>query len=357
MLPTKLSFFLYLSCCITGVLYANEPDKDAQQLNQRCAPCHGSYGQGTSGANAPRLAGLPAWYLEKATRDYLKNARKNPLMVEVSGLRQMTDQQITRLSQWLSEQNIGEDPAYDIKMTQGDEQAGQNKFNADCKSCHGRSGYGKKKKDAPPLAGQYPAYLMASIKAFFHKERYHDNDPIDDTFDDISDSQARNILAWIAKLDDKKQLKNKMFKPRLSSNYFNSQTVFQISSVQQSILSMHAKKGLTLSQVTDAILKKAAEIGTPTLPDKPDSLETATVVNFKFCEPRHIKQLLSTVPLIASYDPCRITVVKTANDISLMTINLEMLIDGMQLPLDTQHTALVINQDMLAIMNAVANFQ
>ena len=343
---------LFLFCFVVTHNYADTSEQ-AEQLNQRCAPCHGLFGQGTPGANSPRLAGLPAWYLSKATEDYKKNARKNALMVEVSGLKQMTDKEIEQLSKWLSRQAINKDPAYDIKMTQGDALAGQDKFNADCKSCHSKKGYGKKKKDAPPLASQHPAYLLASIKAFFHKDRYHDNDPIDDTFDDISDVQARDIMAWMATLDAKKQQPGFVFKPSSLPKSVANSSGYSIDSVQQTIISMPAEKNVTMHQAIAAMRARAEELGVPLVPKKiAKSTKLATVVEQSYCAPRHYSGLINALPIIANYDPCQVTLVKANNKIRLMTVNLDMLINAKQLPVKAQHTAILINQDMLAIMQA-----
>lgn len=345
----KRLMYLTLALASTGVFAA-----DADQLNLRCAPCHGLYGQGAPGKNSPRLAGLPAWYLAKATKDYVKDARKNSLMVEVAGLKDMPKKEIEKLAGWLSKQNIGKDRAYDIKMTAGDAQAGRKKFQADCKNCHAANGYGKKKKDAPPLAGQHSGYLLASMKAFFRKDRYHDNDPIDDTFDDISDAQARDILAWMSSLDDKKQQADFHFRPRSLPLTVPGNAGYLVKSVQQTIIGAIAKRGVSIRQVIAAMLAKAADLDVPKMPELPEAEDKLPqAVDLKFCAPRHISRLISAAPEMANYDPCRVTVVKRPdNSIQLMTINLDTLIDGEQLPPDVQRIAIQINQDMLAIISA-----
>ena len=327
---------------------------DAGQLNQRCAPCHGLYGQGAPRANAPRLAGLPDWYLSKATRDYVKGARKNPLMLEVAGLSEMSEKEIGELSLWLSRQPIGNDPAYDIKTTTGDARAGGLKFEADCAECHARDGYGKKKKEAPPLAGQQPDYLLSSIKAFYRKDRYHDNDPIDDTFDDISDARARDIVAWLATQDDRKQRQDGQFHPTPLPLTVPDKAGYRVASVQQTLISTLVDKGVAPRQAIAAMLRKAAELHVPVIPQAPgDNEDLPMVVDLEFCEPRHIRKLIGAVPEIAAYGPCRITLVKRPDGaVRLMAVNLDMLIDGKQLPADKQRSAIRINQDMLAIISA-----
>ncbi len=327
---------------------------NGERLNQRCAPCHALAGQGVPGATSPRLAGLPAWYLTKAIKDYIKGARANPAMTEIAGLKQMSDEDIADLSAWLSRQPIGKDPAYDIRVTRGDAQKGKAKFEADCKTCHARDGRGKKKKDAPPLAGQHPDYLFASMRAFFHKDRYHDNDPIDDTFDDISDAQAWNILAWMAILDGRGQQPGFRFKPAPIPTKPAERGAFLFRSVQQTVISTFAAKGTSPREAIDAMLAEAKKLGVPKLPPPPVwDKEAPLVTALNFCEPRHIDKLLKAAPILANYDPCRITLIRDAGKgLRLMTVNLDMLIDGEQLPPAAQRIAILINEDMLAILRA-----
>lgn len=42
---------------------------NGERMSRSCALCHGLYGQGTPGRLSPRLAGMPAEYLVKATKD------------------------------------------------------------------------------------------------------------------------------------------------------------------------------------------------------------------------------------------------------------------------------------------------
>jgi len=345
---------LLISLVLAYVVIPSVNADTAEQLNQHCAPCHGLYGQGAAGENMPRLAGLPAWYLAKVSKDYIKGTRKNPLMMEISGLKEMTDQDIEVLSDWLSKQDVGKDPEYDIKMLGGDIQAGEKKFRLDCKNCHAADAYGKKKKDAPPLAGQYPGYLRSSIKAFFHKDRHHDNDPIDDTFDDISGAQMRDILAWTASQDNKKQQQGYRFHPKSLPKTISKRAGFKPSSMQQTVMSTSAPKDINMLQAITAMRSKAIELGVPVIPEQPDSTaELPMTVNLTFCAPHHINTLVEAMPVIANYDPCRVTIVETPDaGLQLMTVNLDMLANGEQLPTDAQRIALQINQDMLAIISA-----
>ncbi len=323
------------------------------RLNQRCAPCHALLGQGAPGATSPRLAGLPAWYLEKATKDYLKGARANPEMIDIAGLEEMSDEDIADLSAWLSQQPVAQDPALDIHVSRGDAGKGKAKFEADCKTCHARDGFGRKKKDAPPLAGQHPDYLLASMHAFFHKKRYHDNDPIDDTFDDISDPQAWNILAWLATLDDKKQHPGHHLVPEPLPTRIPARGRFRFASAGQILISARATPGTAPETAIERMLAKARELGVPSLPKQPEA-PLPLVVPLHFCKPHHIDRLLKAQPLLANYNPCRVTLVRDQENRPplLTTVDLDMLIDGRQLPPEAQRIAILVNQDMLAILRA-----
>ncbi len=60
-----------------------------------------------------------------------------------------------------------------------------------------------KRKESPPLAGQYSEYLTRQIAMFKKKERIHANDEEDETFAEYEPQQIKDILAYISTLDDK----------------------------------------------------------------------------------------------------------------------------------------------------------
>ena len=80
---------------------------------------------------------------------------------------------------------------------------GEDLFQGDCKSCHGRKAEGSKKKESPPLAGQYSEYLARQIEMFKKKERIHANDEEDETFAAYEPQEIKDILAYITTLDNK----------------------------------------------------------------------------------------------------------------------------------------------------------
>jgi len=168
---------------------------NGKELNKNCALCHGIYAQGASGKLSPRLAGMPEEYLIKALKDYREGKRQNYMMLKTAAVDKMSDKDIEDVSAYLAAINLSADPKFDVVQYGGDVKEGKDMFKGDCKTCHGKDGFGKPRKGAPPLAAQHNEYLFQSIKMFQAKMRMHDNDPEDETFEDLSDTDLTNLTA------------------------------------------------------------------------------------------------------------------------------------------------------------------
>jgi cytochrome c553 len=173
------------------------------ELHRTCALCHGRWSQGINSGRYPRLAGFPEPLLGKMLLDYREGKRNDVAMIVIGKIRTMSDQDYADLIAYinsidLKKQNV----ALDIPTSGGDVEEGADLFKADCKSCHGRNGEGSVKKGGFPLGGQYTPYLKKQIKLFMSKQRYHDNDPDDETFAEYTREDLDNLLAFISTLDD-----------------------------------------------------------------------------------------------------------------------------------------------------------
>jgi cytochrome c553 len=193
--------------CFTAAPSAEEQEPDlalGKQLNRQCALCHGLYSQGILGGKYPRVAGLPDYYLIKALTDYRDGIREHSAMTVVGGLRSMSDHDLRSLAAYLASLDLDEVHPLDVPTPEGaDLESGEDLYQGDCKTCHGRKGEGKASKESPQLAGQYDGYLIRQIGMFKAKKREHAGDPEDDTFDDYSDQQVLDIVGYITTLDDK----------------------------------------------------------------------------------------------------------------------------------------------------------
>jgi cytochrome c553 len=180
-----------------------QPDRQAGEVMYRqCALCHGKSGQGILGGKYPRIAGLPEYYLINALQDYQSGARGYDAMLVVGSLKTAEDQDLVNLSAYVSDLEIDLDVP---GPEDGNARKGGRMYKFDCRTCHGRAGEGKRRKESPPLRGQYHEYLLRQIDMFKNKERIHADDPEDETFVDYEDDDLLDILAFIATLDDKKE--------------------------------------------------------------------------------------------------------------------------------------------------------
>jgi cytochrome c553 len=180
-----------------------EPDRKAGEVMFRqCALCHGQHGQGILGGKYPRIAGLPSYYLLNALQDYQEGARGYDAMLVVGGLKTAGDQDLVNLAGYISALEVDLDVP---GPEDGSARSGGRLYKYDCKTCHGRAGEGKTRKESPPLRGQYHEYLMRQIALFKNKERIHADDPDDETFAEYEDDDLLDLLAFIASLDDKEE--------------------------------------------------------------------------------------------------------------------------------------------------------
>jgi cytochrome c553 len=208
MIPPLSRSILLAALTATAPLTLSADEKgdaaDAGRLMFRqCALCHGQWGQGIVGGKYPRVAGLPEYYLLKVLEDYRGGERNYEAMTVVGGVRNMSDEDLANLAAYISGVDLDEKAPVDVPTLAGDVDAGGDFYDSDCKTCHGKNGEGKAKKKSPAIRGQYGEYLARQIGLFKDKKREHGGDPDDDTFDDYSQEDIQNILAYVTTLDDK----------------------------------------------------------------------------------------------------------------------------------------------------------
>lgn len=182
-----------------------EPDLDlGQRLHRQCALCHGQYSQGILGGKYPRLAGLPDYYLMKSLIDYRDGNREHAAMIVVGGLRGLSDNDLNSLAAYIASIDLDAVHPLDVPTPEGaDVESGEEIYQSDCKTCHGRAAEGNKRKESPRLAGQYDGYLFRQIEKFKTGKRMHANDPEDETFVDYNDQDILDIIGFVTTLDDK----------------------------------------------------------------------------------------------------------------------------------------------------------
>ncbi len=139
-----------------------------------CATCHGRQGEGVQpqGAepgptNGPKLAGQPAWYIERQLQYFKSGVR--------GGADDVMGQQMAAFAATLADDEAVRNMAAYIaslpnvpaqRTIVGDIANGQDIYDRNCAACHLDDGAGTWYTDAPPLAGQSDWYLVTQLANF-----------------------------------------------------------------------------------------------------------------------------------------------------------------------------------------------
>ena len=132
-----------------------------------CIACHGAGGKGIKFLNAPGIANLDAWYIERQLRNF-RDDKRGVHSGDDSGaqmrpiVQSLSDEVIQEYARVISAypDNI---PAETIV---GDAVKGKAYYSHQCGACHGPSGKGIKAIDAPRLAGLDDWYLAGQLDNF-----------------------------------------------------------------------------------------------------------------------------------------------------------------------------------------------
>jgi len=132
-----------------------------------CASCHGQRGEGNIDMNAPRLAGLEDWYIERQLRHYQQGIRGAHEEDEYG-------QQMAPMANTLASDSAIRNVTAYIETLQPEEVTntldGNPKKGAahyvTCGACHGSSAQGNYALQAPRLAGQNDWYLKRQLRNF-----------------------------------------------------------------------------------------------------------------------------------------------------------------------------------------------
>jgi len=161
---------------------AAKPDlaKGKQVAGQICVACHGADGNSIAPAN-PKLAGQIPDYLQKQLSNFKsqggkKPERDNAIMAGMAAT--LSDADVKNVAAYYSAQPLKPAYAHDKELAA----LGQKMYrggNAEagvpaCAGCHGPRGAGNPAQ-YPRIAGQYPEYLEAQLKAFRSGGRANDS--------------------------------------------------------------------------------------------------------------------------------------------------------------------------------------
>ncbi|MBK6357609.1 MAG: cytochrome c4 [Betaproteobacteria bacterium] len=156
-----------------------DPAKGKVIAETICVACHGADGNSPASAN-PNLAGQIEDYLYKQLKNFKPvgdkpPVRNNAIMVGMAA--PLSDEDMKNVAAWFASQKQKPAAAKDEKQIavgqklwrQGDFKKGV----PACAGCHGPAGAGMPAQ-YPRLAGQFPEYTEAQLKAFRVDERAND---------------------------------------------------------------------------------------------------------------------------------------------------------------------------------------
>jgi cytochrome c553 len=165
----KIALSLVLALCgATFTAHAQEPKGDPARgatLNASCIGCHGIPGYQSSFPEVhrvPAISGQNAKYIVAALTAYQKGERKHPTMRAVAGA--LTEQDIADLAAYYAAQ--GGEAAAKAAAPQPPADVAALLTKGACASCHGAEFRQPIDPSYPKVAGQYPDYLFAALKAY-----------------------------------------------------------------------------------------------------------------------------------------------------------------------------------------------
>lgn len=139
-----------------------------QQSYAVCASCHGQNGEGNRDMNAPKLAGLQPWYIERQLRYYTEGVRgadaEDSFGQMMAPMANMVNSESARRNVAAYIDSLPHTPSN--PTITGDAERGQRIYSANCASCHGADGKGSWATDAPALAGMDDWYLAVQLENY-----------------------------------------------------------------------------------------------------------------------------------------------------------------------------------------------
>lgn len=163
MLVRKL-FLLCGLCLFSQFVLADEiPTPKGLEF---CTVCHGSQLKGNANIGAPRLSGLPQWYVERQLLNFKEGVRGSH-SEDARGIemRQMVNsleiEELKAIASWV----VMTQSTRPTPTLSGDPSVGKTLYQS-CAACHGANGEGNKAIGAPNLTGLNDWYLANQLNHF-----------------------------------------------------------------------------------------------------------------------------------------------------------------------------------------------
>ncbi|MBV1878571.1 MAG: cytochrome c4 [Pseudomonadales bacterium] len=194
----RLIILLILTISVAQVKAEGDVSR-GKALTNACVACHGVDGNSPAGA-FPSIAGQHTKYLLKQLNDIKTKKRAAPLMTGL--LDNMSAQDLEDIAAYFADQKhkTGAAKAELVKLGESIYRAGiKRKKIAACSACHLPQGEGLNLAGFPALAGQWPEYIEAQLKAFRTGARDNDGEGrmMRNTALDLSDEEIAAVASYI----------------------------------------------------------------------------------------------------------------------------------------------------------------
>ena len=162
-----------------------------------CVSCHGARGEG-NGFDAPRLAGLPAGYLQKQMEDYAAGLRPHELMRDVA--RFLDSHERVRVANFYAALPPQAFPFQTQPATdQAIAAATPALYASTCQACHGVAAAGT--VNGPPLNAQPAFYLTQQLQDWQVSKRRNDgNHVMLKVAQQLKPEEVRQLSLYLARI-------------------------------------------------------------------------------------------------------------------------------------------------------------
>lgn len=189
---------------------SRKPDlkQGGKAYTEHCTSCHGKTGVGVVQFKAPALAGLEATYVYRQMMNF-KNGVRGYAPQDTAGM-----QMAVIAKNWSDTAMLYHVAAYidslppvthPLRVT-ADAQNGKEIYQSICGSCHGSSGQGNTKLNAPSLLGSQPWYIASQFQKF--KNGWRGSHPSDQFGAQmaaitslVNDQSVNDIIAYLQALN------------------------------------------------------------------------------------------------------------------------------------------------------------
>ncbi len=205
-------FFAFISLFTTLLITSGQAQASSrgESVFGLCIQCHGSEGQGDKLFGAPRIAGLPQWYIAAQLDKFRTGVRgKHPDDDAGNRMRPMVRtlaaKDVEIVAEYVANLKLPANKIEGLTLVGGNAEKGKSLYTV-CAACHGPAADGNEALHAPALKMSNDWYLVRQLSNFKNKIRAADptKDPIGATMApnaaSLDDQAMKDVVTYIHSL-------------------------------------------------------------------------------------------------------------------------------------------------------------